>query len=256
MLVGEEAHLKLVFFPYRHQDQYITQYAFLGLKTFNIQTDQQSPRTRPMTLHWQTLMMTLVLEVFKTSASPGGGGGGKGLMLQIDRRITSLIVLPKYTLALSVWFRHGILMLGCSLCLSFIFLFTIVNMSSRWCRWKELLMTWSKICWTSKAKVTGPLPWFNNSHKEYISLSYWSVNADKKGWGSVVSTLLYCSIDGNPRKKYPFWYVSPSFSFSGQGPAPSVRTELLSNTWSASSSFVTIFFPYRHCTSEFPTLTF
>ena len=186
----------------------------------------------------------------------GGGGGGKGLMLQIDRRITSLIVLPKYTLALSVWFRYGILMLGCSLCLSFIFLFTIVNMSSRWYRWKELLMTWSKICWTSKAKVTGPLPWFNNSHKEYISLSYWSVNADKKGWGSVVSTLLYCSIDGNPRKKYPFWYVSPSFSFSGQGPAPSVRTELLSNTWSASSSFVTIFFPYRHSTSEFPTLTF
>ena len=69
-------------------------------------------------------MMTLVLEVFKTSASPGGGRGGrggKGLMLQIDRRITSLIVLPKYTLALSVWFRYGILMLGCSLCLSFIF---------------------------------------------------------------------------------------------------------------------------------------
>ena len=78
MLVGEEAHLKLVFFPYRHQDQYIMQYAFLGLKTFNIQTDQQSPRTRPMTLHWQTLMMTLVLEVFKTSASPGGGEGGRG----------------------------------------------------------------------------------------------------------------------------------------------------------------------------------
>ena len=102
MLVGEEAHLKLVFFPYRHQDQYIMQYAFLGLNTFHIQTDQQSPRTRPMTLHWQTLMMTLVLEVFKTSASPGGGGG-KGLMLQIDRRITSLIFLPKYTLALSVY---------------------------------------------------------------------------------------------------------------------------------------------------------
>ena len=255
MLVGEEAHLKLVFFPYRHQDQYIMQYAFLGLNTFHIQTDQQSPRTRPMTLHWQTLMMTLVLEVFKTSASPGGGGEGKGLMLQIDRRITSLIVLPKYTLALSVWFRYGILMLGCSLCLPFIFLFTIVNMSSRWYRWKELLMTWSKICWTSKAEVTGPLPWFNNSHKEYVSLSYWSVNADKKGWGSVVSTLLYCGIDGNPRKNYPFWYVSPLSRFLSK-----VRLLLfvpsLSNTWSASCSFVTIFFPYRHSTSEFPTLTF
>ena len=105
-------------------------------------------------------------------------------------------------------------------------------------------------------KHTHVLGLFFSTHKEYISLSYWSVNADKKGWGSVVSTLLYCSIDGNPRKKYPFWYVSPSFSFSGQGPAPSVRTELLSNTWSASSSFVTIFFPYRHSTSEFPTLTF
>ena len=230
MLVGEEAHLKLVFFPYRHQDQYIMQCAFLGLNTFHIQTDQQSPRTRPMTLHWQTLMMTLVLEVFKTSASPGGGrGGGKGLMLQIDRRITSLIVLPKYTLALSVWFRYGILMLGCSLCLSFIFLFTIVNMSSRWCRWKELLMTWSKICWTSKAKVTGPLPWFNNSHKEYIY--------------------------GNPRKNYPFWYVSHLSRFLSKARLL-LFVPSLSNTWSASCSFVTIFFPYRHSTSEFPTLTF
>ena len=72
-------------------------------------------------------------------------------------------------------------------------------------------MTWSKICWTSKVKVTGPLPWFNNSHKEYISLSYWSVNADKKGWGSVISTLLYCSTDGNPGKKDPFWYTSALF---------------------------------------------
>ena len=178
--------------------------------------------------------MTSVLKVFKTSASQGG----EGLKLQIDRRITSLIFLPKYTLALSVWIRYGILMLGWSLCLSFICLFT-----------------WSKICWTSKAKVTGPLPWFNNSHKEYISLSYWSVNADKKGWGSVVSTLLYCGIDGNPRKNYPFWYVSPLSRFLSK-----VRLLLfvpsLSNTWSASCSFVTIFFPYRHSTSEFPTLTF
>ena len=90
MLVREEAHLKLVFFPYRHQDQYIMQYAFLGLKTFNIQADLRSLGTRPMTLHWQTLMMTSVLKVFKTSASRGG----EGLKLQIDRRITSLIFLP------------------------------------------------------------------------------------------------------------------------------------------------------------------
>ena len=179
MLVGEEAHLKLVFFPYRHQDQYIVQYAFLVLKTFNIQTDQQSLRTRPMTL----------------------------------------------------------------------------NMSSRWYRWKELLLTWSKICWTNKAKVTGPLPWFNNSHKGYISLSYWSVNADKKGWGSVVSTLLYCGIDGNPRKNYPFWYVSPLSRFLSKARLL-LFVPSLSNTWSASCSFVTIFFPYRHSTSEFPTLTF
>ena len=150
---------------------------------------------------------------------------------------------------------YGILMLGCSLCLSFIFLFTIVNMSSRWCRWKELLMTWSKICWTGKAKVTGPLPWFNNSHKEYIFLSYWSVNANKKGWGSVISTLLYWSTDGNPGKKDPFWYVSPLSRFLGKARLL-LFVPSLSNTWSASCSFVTIFFPYRHSTSEFPTLTF
>ena len=104
-------------------------------------------------------------------------------------------------------------------------------------------------------KHTHVLGLFFSTHKEYISLSYWSVNADKKGLGSVVSTLLYCSTDGNPGKKDPFWYVSPLSRFLGKARLL-LFVPSLSNTWSASCSFVTIFFPYRHSTSEFPTLTF